>query len=80
MKTRKIKNLTVVKTGKHQCEVYLLRNGESRLVGYYKADIILLSKDDDIAEKELVMGYRTAPFCDYTELNRRWQISKRKLS
>lgn len=76
-KIRKIKNLTIVETSERQCEVFYTMNGETRRVGYYNHALIMLPNDDERAEKRLLMNYDTAPFCDYSEVIKRWHLSKK---
>lgn len=73
MKIRKIKDLTLVQATESRCDVFYTMNGETRLVGYYNYALRTLSSDDKKAEKELVMNYDFAPFCDYTEIIKSWQ-------
>ena len=73
MKTRTIKNLTLVQATESRCDVFFTMNGETRLVGHYNRPLSFLSKDDEKSEKDLVMNYEFAPFCDYTEIIKRWQ-------
>lgn len=73
MKSRKIKKLTLVQATESRCDVFFTMNGETRLVGHYNHALETLSSDDEKAEKYLIMNYEFAPFCDYTEIIKRWQ-------
>lgn len=76
MKSRTIKNLTIVQVTESRCDVFFTMNGETRLVGHYNHALESLSLDDGKAEKTLVMNYDFAQFCDYTEIVKKWHTGK----
>lgn len=80
-KARKIKDLTIVERTNNSCDVYLTRFGDTCHVGYFNKSLDLIPKDIEVAEKEIVMGYRFAPFVDYTKLynehNRKYNRDKK---